>query len=147
MSTSLFKTKLEDLFKETEDDEVSLILKVMSFLFYQNNKNTSMADIYKTMSKSYGVSQGLDITYKLIDLFNGHDVNFMTIRDFHDNLIIAICYYYKEVVGWDWSTIKKKVPFELNAVSIANKIKSLNKWIKKNINYIYKISKQRNEDE
>lgn len=133
---SLFGEKLDGFLESSEDDEISLILKIVSFLFWKNHNNTDMINVYKMMAKEYGDDKGLHILYMLIDFFNGKSIDMVSLKDFHENISIAICYYYKDVLGLDWEEIKKRVPFDVNAVSISSKIKSLNNWMKNNINYI-----------
>ncbi len=117
-SNSVFEQQLKDIFKPAENKEQSSLFSILSLVFYHNSKITDLHDIYKLL--------GLDNFIKLVSLLDGRTVRFPTSSELKDAIILALCFYYKEIENKDWTEIHDLVPYSFNSISISYKIKSLN---------------------
>ena len=117
-SASVFEQQLRDIFKPAENKEQSSLFSILSLVFYHNSKITDLHDIYRLL--------GLDNFIKLVSLLDGRTVRFPTSAELKDAIILALCFYYREIENKDWTEIHDLVPYNFNSISISYKIKSLN---------------------
>ncbi len=116
---SVFEEQLNELFSTRKGDDKSLLLQALSIILFQDPKNKDLAIMYDQL--------GVENFARLINAFNGRTVTFFTRAEFDEAMIVAICYYLKEIEGLEWKEIQDLVPFEVSSISIGVKIKSLNK--------------------
>lgn len=121
----VWEKQLATLFQKEEPTQIEQIINIVSMILYANEANKDMGALYSKV--------GLESFTKTIELFSGRTVKFMEISKLRDNLIMALCYYYREVKKMSWDEVKEIVPYELNTVSIGIKIKHLNKNIRKKL--------------
>ena len=117
-NSSVFEQQLKDIFKPTENKEQTSLFSILALVFYHNSKITDLHDVYKLL--------GLENFIKLISLLDGRNVRFPTSTELKDAIILALCFYYKEIENKDWQEIHELVPYSFNSISISYKIKSLN---------------------
>ncbi len=128
--SDVFESQISDLFSKKNKDDKYVLLEILSILFYQNKNASDLADIYDEL--------GLDNLSKLINLFDGKSVKLPTRAEFEDLLILAICYYHKEVEGSEWKDIKKQVPFEISSITYGRRIKTMNEKLRKEVMQLFK---------
>ena len=129
-STNVFEEQVNRIFTKHKSDEVELILKALSLILYSTQNNTDIVELYRTI--------GLDAFIKIINLFDGRTVKFPPKKVIKNYLILALSYYYKEVEGKDWETIKQEFPFDITSISYGIQIKNLNNFIKQKMYEILK---------
>lgn len=116
-TSSVFEQQLRDIFKPSEKEQSSLF-SIISLVFYHNSKITDLHDIYRLL--------GLENFIKLISLLDGRTIKFPTASELKDAIILALCFYYREIENKEWAEIHELVPYNFNSISISYKIKSLN---------------------
>lgn len=123
----LWQRQLSDLFDEREPNDIEKILNVVSLIIH-SGKNEDMSRLYARI--------GLKAFSETIEVFGGRSVSFIEKEELRENLFLAICYYYREIKGYDWSKIKEILPFEINPVSMGIRISGLNNRIRREIDEI-----------
>ena len=99
-NSSVFEQQLKDIFKPTENKEQTSLFSILALVFYHNSKITDLHDVYKLL--------GLENFIKLISLLDGRNVRFPTSTELKDAIILALCFYYKEIENKDWQEIKEE---------------------------------------
>lgn len=127
--TEVFEAQFNKLFEKHKDTGADLLLKVVNMVLYQNNNNIDMQELYHEV--------GLDTFNKIISLFDGRDIKFYRKEEIKDTLILALCFYYKEILNMEWDAVKKEVPFEINTISMGLRLKMLNYKIKQEITRLF----------
>lgn len=119
-STDISDSQIEDLFKRKKETEMDLILKVVSIIMYQTANSTEMVELYKLL--------GVEKFSQLLMILDGRTFRLPTANEFKEDLILALVFYYKEVLQYPWNKIKEKFPFEISGISYGIKIKRLNNF-------------------
>jgi hypothetical protein len=126
----LWQKQLNELFTKKEPSETEKILNVVGLIVH-SSKNEDMSRLYSQV--------GLKAFTEVIEVFGGRTVKFIEKEQLRENLVLALCYYYREVKGYSWDKIKNTLPFEINPVSMGIRISSLNSKIRKEIDEILEI--------
>lgn len=132
--STVFEHQLKDIFKPVEDKEQTTLFSILSLVFYHNAKITDLHDIYKLL--------GLDNFIKLVSLLDGRAVRFPTLSELKDAIILALCFYYREIEYKDWQEIHELVPYSFNSISVAYKIKSLNAAMRQELKNFFSKEKK-----
>jgi hypothetical protein len=122
---SVIEDQLNRLFARESTDQTHGLLSIASVILFQDPNNKELAQIYQAI--------GIENFAKLVNIFNGRTITFFKRSEFEDALILALCYFMKEVEGKEWEEIKRILPFEISPISIGNKISILNRSIKSSI--------------
>ena len=112
---------LHNFFKPLTDISESKFFEIMSLLTLDDESNTL-----------YGFYQlfGFDGIAEMLEKFGGRKIQFPTSDKFKDSLIVAMCYYYREIKGMKWRDIKSSIPFEFDSQKVSMKIMKLDNRIK-----------------
>jgi len=98
---SVFQQRLQDTLKtDASKDVIEDLIRL--HLFKNAEKDESLlvlVEIYDLL--------GLDKFMDLLSLLNGQTVTFPEREDIKDTVQLAICYYYRNIEGKEWSTIKE----------------------------------------
>ena len=79
---------------------------------------------------------------KLIEEFENNEIQFPSKDNFTESIMVAIIYYYKEVLGLSWEEIQKQLPYERDiGLRYSRKIYNLGDNIKKRLKQIDKNKK------
>jgi len=119
---NVWEKQLDNIFKEKEETEIDIILKAIPIILYNNCNDTDQADLYEIF--------GLDGFIKFNKFFDGKSVKSIRESELKDLLHFTLVYYFKEVKNYDWDKIKRLLPFDVNTISCALRIKNLNEKIK-----------------
>ena len=78
-------------------------------------------------------------------MLDGRTVRFPTSTELKDAIILALCFYYREIENKDWAEIHDLVPYNFNSISISYKIKSLNAAMRQELKNFFteKISEEK----
>lgn len=129
LDSKIIDNQIERLFSKQSPTEMDLILSILSIIFYKNNMNKDIVDLYNIVD--------INSFVKIINLFDGKSVKLPTKNNFKEELIFAILYYYKKVKGYEWDKIKQIVDFPINGIKYGIKINSLSDYIKESINKLF----------
>ncbi len=128
---NLWTDRLNMTFAERTPDESEMIINLVSMTIYSRN-NKDLGDMYHAL--------GMGGFSKIISLFSGRTLTFPDREEFQNQILIALCYYYKELKNMTWDEIKEELPFateEVNTIRIGKGIAKLNKEIKNKLRDIF----------
>jgi hypothetical protein len=111
-------------------DEPNSLFSAVALVFYHNVKISEIYDVYKLL--------GIENFVKLIHLLDGRTVHLPTSAELQDSILLALCFYYREVEGLDWDEIHDKIPFQFSSISMSYKLKSLNAALKAGLKDIFR---------
>jgi hypothetical protein len=126
--SSVFERQMREAFKPV--DEQNSLFSAVALVFYHNVKISEIYDVYKLL--------GIENFVKLIHLLDGRTVHLPTSTELQESILLALCFYYKEVEGLDWDEIHDKIPFQFSSISMSYKLKSLNAALKTELKSIFK---------
>jgi len=126
--TNLFEKRISELFAAKPSTEFDSIMRLVTMIIADTAPSDDMVALYHLLPMEEFV--------KVVNLFDGRQVRFFARKDIQDALILALCFYHKEVEGLDWKDISQKVPFAISPISYGSKIKKLGKIIRMNMEEI-----------
>lgn len=129
-SKDVFEEKLDRLFRRQNKSEIEIILECVSLIIYSTINNTDIVELYRLLDLADFV--------KVISLFDGRTVKFPTKTELRSSLLLAVLYYYREILNMDWDEIKEEFPFEISSISYGIQIKNLNNFIKQKMYEMFK---------
>jgi hypothetical protein len=118
--SSVFERQMREAFKPV--DEQNSLFSAIALVFYHNVKTSEIYDVYKLL--------GIENFIKLIHLLDGRTVHLPTSAELQELILLALCFYYREVEGLEWDEIHDKIPFQFSSISMSYKLKSLNAALK-----------------
>jgi hypothetical protein len=114
--SSVFEKQMREAFKPV--DEQNSLFSAVALVFYHNVKISEIYDVYKLL--------GIENFVKLIHLLDGRTIRLPTSSELQESILLALCFYYREVEGLDWDEVHDKIPFQFSSISMSYKLKSLN---------------------
>jgi hypothetical protein len=118
----VWENQLEGIFKKHTPTELEIILKTIPLILYQNSEDIDLISIYNNF--------GLDNLIKFCKLFNGKTVKSYRESEIKETIHFSLVYYYRIIKKLDWKDIRRILPFKVNSISFALKIKKLESSIK-----------------
>jgi hypothetical protein len=100
---SVFQQKVQETIKTDQSKKIiEDIIRLHLFKNAEKNETLlSLVEVYDLL--------GLDKFTDLLQLLDGKTLAFPKKEDFKDTLQLAICYYYKNIEGKEWSEIKELI--------------------------------------
>ena len=125
--TSLLEEDMNSLFESRSKDDLDILFSIVTLILFKNSKNTDMLDLYKNVD--------IDTFLKITNLFSGRTVQFIETNKLRETLILAMCYYLREVEGIrDWDKVQSFFgSYKIDRLSIALKIHNMDEWLKQKI--------------
>ena len=128
---SMIQDTLAKYFKEEEKD-VAKIFDQLSFYIYS---------LKSPKSDLYMLAKILDeeTLSKVIDYFGGDILKIPSKEDYQESLLISICFYLKEIKGWNWIEIKKfmdipeKYKDKISMISVGGKINKVKRQLNRDL--------------
>lgn len=120
--SNLFEKRINEIFSEHPETEFDMLIRLVTMMIVQNAPSDDMVALYHLVS--------LEDFVRIINLFDGRMVRFFSRKDIQESMVVALCFYYKEIVGLDWPEIRDKIPFAVNATSYGTKIKKLSRTMR-----------------
>jgi hypothetical protein len=123
---SVFQQKVQETIKT--DQSKKIIEDVIRLHLFKNaEKNEallSLVEVYDLL--------GLDRFTGLLQLLGGKTITFPRKEDFKDTIQLAICYYYKNVEGKEWSEIKELLgdPDELPTIKYGIRMQQFQSFLR-----------------
>lgn len=124
---TLWEEKLSKVFAKRSPEDTEMLINLVSLSVFSRN-NDDLGELYHVL--------GLDGFSKIISLFSGRTVTFPDREEFRSQLLIAVCYYYKKILGYSWEEVKKELPFaedEINSIKIGKGISRLDREIQEQL--------------
>lgn len=112
--------RIEQLFEKKSQSETDLILDCVS-LIISGTENSDLRGLFNILD--------LESFIKLISFFDGTTISLPKKQELKDIIILALCYYYKEIKGYEWDKIKEQFPFEISSIKFGLRIKSFNNYL------------------
>jgi hypothetical protein len=144
--TNNLLSKLEDYFKEEEISYEKLFNQISLYIYYLSSIK-SKSDLY-ILGKQLSSEQ----LKNLIMYYNGDFIKVPTIDEFSEAQLLSICYFLKEIKGWNWEQIKKFLPskeyseFDFSSISFGKKINMIRESLKKDLMNSLKSIENLNEN-
>jgi hypothetical protein len=126
--SSVFERQMREAFKPV--DEQNSLFSAVALVFYHNVKISEIYDVYKLL--------GVENFLRLIHLLDGRTIHLPTSVELQESILLALCFYYKEVEGLEWDEIHDKIPFQFSSISMSYKLKSLNSAIRSELKEIFR---------
>jgi hypothetical protein len=126
--SSVFERQMREAFKPV--DEQNSLFSAVALVFYHDVKISEIYDVYKLL--------GIENFVKLIHLLDGRTVHLPTGSELQESILLALCFYYREVEGLDWDEIHDKIPFQFSSISMSYKLKSLNSAVRSELKEIFR---------
>jgi hypothetical protein len=126
--SSVFERQMQEMFKPV--DEQNSLFSAVALVFYHDQKVSEIYDVYKLL--------GMENFVKLIHLLDGRTVHLPTSAELQESILLALCFYYREVDGLDWDEIHGKIPFQFSSISMSYKLKSLNAALRNELKEIFR---------
>jgi hypothetical protein len=126
--SSVFERQMREAFKPV--DEQNSLFSAVALVFYHNVKISEIYDVYKLL--------GVENFVRLIHLLDGRTIHLPTSAELQESILLALCFYYKEVEGLEWDEIHDKIPFQFSSISMSYKLKSLNAAIRSELKEIFR---------
>jgi hypothetical protein len=134
--SSVFERQMREAFKPI--DEQNALFSAVALVFYHDVKISEIFDVYKLL--------GMENFVKLIHLLDGRTIRLPTSEELQDAILLAICFYYREIEGLEWDEIHDKIPFRFNSISMSYKLKSLNSAIRAELRKIFNVDSEERKD-
>lgn len=126
--TSVFERQMREAFKPVEGQNG--LFSAVALVFYHNAKISEIFDVYKLL--------GVENFVKLIHLLDGRTVHLPSSEELRESILLALCFYYREVGGLEWDEIHDKIPFRFSSISMSYKLRSLNSVIRSELKEIFR---------
>lgn len=136
---TLFQQKMKENITKSKDK--SLVHDLIKLQLFKNSEknidSTVLIDLYNFL--------GLEKFLQFIARFSGVKLTVPTKDSFHETILIALCYYYKEIEGKNWQEIKSllNIP-DLSSIKYGMKLNQLHDFIKIQLNRMF--SKDKDHD-
>lgn len=122
---NIFETQIDALFKKKEVTDTEQILQLVPLILHQNGRDSDLGDVYRLL--------GLEKFSQLVTLLDGRTIKFPTTIEIQETIVLAFCYYYKEVKGLGWEEIRAIIPWDIAPTVYGARIKNLSKYVKDQI--------------
>jgi hypothetical protein len=126
--SSVFERQMREAFKPV--DERNALFSAVALVFYHNIKISEIFDVYKLL--------GMENFVKLIHLLDGRTVHLPSSEELQESILLALCFYYREVEGLEWDEIHDKIPFRFSSISMSYKLRSLNSAVRSGLKEIFR---------
>lgn len=120
--TNLFEKRISEMFAAKPSSEFDAILRLVTIIIAEQAPSDDMVALYNLLP--------MDQFVRVINLFDGRSVRFFSRKDIEEALILALCFYHKEIEGLDWKDITAKMPFALSPVAYGGRIKRLSQTLR-----------------
>lgn len=131
---NVFHAQAGALFKRQAESETDQLLRLISIILQFNGNDSDLVDLNRVL--------GLEKFTEVVNKFDGRTVKFPTAEEIHETVVLAFCYYYKEVKQMTWEQIHEALPWEVSPVSYGTQIKKLSTFMKTRITEYFEGKKQ-----
>ncbi len=120
---SIWERTFNSLFEKRKQSEVEMFIYLSELIMHRQLKDNNLSKIYKTL--------GLENFLDLVTVLQGQTIKIPSLEEIRDSYSLAVVYYYREILGWDWKEIKESDVVNLSP-DILDKQSSISYGIKVN---------------
>lgn len=134
--TEVWEDQMNDLFLTKKVSNSNRVVEALSIILNMSygQKNKALVDLYNL--------KGLDTFVEIVSLFERKTITFPSKDEIKEAVMLALIFYLREVEGHSWAEIKEIVPFEFSSISYSFKLKTLNKFIFRQLLEVFKEGKE-----
>ena len=135
---------IDEHFKITEIEDENLFHQLALYIFQMESKDSDLYLLAKLLKQ--------DDLIKVLNYFGGDCLTLPTNEEYRKCVLLAFVFYTKEILGKNWSDIKKQFDLPdkyqkyLNSISIGKKLASIKENLNKDIFNILKNTRKRKMD-
>lgn len=115
--SNLFEKRIDEIFSAQKTDEFDMLMRLVTIIIAEQAPGDDMVALYNLLPMQDFV--------RVVNLFDGRLVRFFSRKDVQDALLLALCFYYREVEGLDWKEIAQKIPFPISSTSYSSRVRKL----------------------
>lgn len=129
---------LEKHFKESDTPDSEKVFNQLSFYIYSMDADQN--DLY-ILAKILSPED----LQKLITYYDGKHIKIPTNEKYEECLLVSLCFYLKEIKGWDWPEIKKfmglpeKHKKHISTISLGGKINKIKDKLNNDLKTLFDI--------
>jgi len=125
---NILELKINEALGTNEESIVSDLIKLsLMKKASKNQSNLIYTELYNLL--------GLEKFTELISLVDGQTITLPTKEEFKDTVITVLCYYYRDVLGMDWSDIKANLGIpDINTIKQGIRSSQFEAYLKELIN-------------
>lgn len=120
---SVWERDFNSLFSKSDKTEVEMFLSLSEMIMHQQLEDNNLSRLYKAV--------GLEGFLDIVAVLQNKKIVIPSLDEVRDNYTLAVIYYYKEILGWNWKKIKTSGLVNLNS-SILDKENSISYGIRIN---------------
>jgi len=119
------KDQLDQYFKVQEKTDKDVLNQIILYIYYLESNNTQ-SDLFILARLLPS-----ELLYKIVSYYDGDILKMPSKDEFKRAYILSICFYLKEIKGWDWPKIKKFFPSNtdydelISSISIGKRINKI----------------------
>lgn len=128
-----WESSLKEVYASTDsyNKDIKTLLEIIIYVFFGEK-----------IGRLYKIIDNQELFSKLIEEFSNNEIQFPSKEEFTESIMVAIVYYYKEVLGFNWDKIQELLPYESDVgLRYQRKINKLGDNIKKRLKQIEKNKK------
>ena len=133
---SVWEKTFNSLFEKRKKSEVEMFIYLSELIMHRQLKDNNLSKVYKTL----GMENFLD----LVTVLQGQTIKIPSLEEVRDNYSLAVIYYYREILGWEWKEIKESEVVDLSpailekqsSISYGLKVNQLSSDIREIINNV-----------
>jgi hypothetical protein len=144
-NNTLIHKKLDAYFKSQSSSEEKIFNQLALYIYAVQSKDSDLHIMAKLLE--------LDDIIKLVNYYDGDQLNIPTKEEFWNSYLTAICFYYKVIKGMNWTEIKnflnlpEKDKDMISAISLGYKINFIRDTITNDLKDILKQVKDQDYNE
>lgn len=119
----IVKQTLDKYFEQEQQSSEHIFNQLAMYIYSLDSDNSDLAVLAKLLDE--------DNLKKLIEYYDGKHIRTPTKKKFQECLLVSLCFYLKEVKGWNWAEIKsfmdlpEKFSDEISMISLGGKINKI----------------------
>ena len=122
--------------KKIKNDNFNSVLKIVIAHYFGTK-----------VSRIYDIIDDEDKFVKLLEEFSDVEIKLPTVNEFKQQITTTLVYFYREVLGYNWETIQKLLPYERDiGLRYNRRINSVNKEIAERLQELKDTQLKNNED-
>ena len=127
-------SSLYEVIKRKKEVETDLLWDIVSLFMFEKMRSNDLVNLYRIF--------GVENFVKLIHVLGDKTIKFPSKKEIEENVLAAVVYIDREVFGMTWEEVKKKhSTLNISSIRYAIKIKSLNEFVKQQIDQVCRREK------
>lgn len=120
---AILRQTLDKYFRQEQQSTEQTFNQLAMYVYSLDSDNNDLAILAKILDE--------ENLKKLIEYYDGKHIKPPTKKKFQECLLVSLCFYLKEIKGWNWSEIKNfmdlpdKYKDEISTISLGGKINKI----------------------